>query len=322
MNIPRQHGFDPSGRCDGTKGWESRREAGVRLACTRSHLAPRRHGVQIRKGPLLLGEHLEYPPDGHSREVVELLLRHGHVELLARLLIGDVETAHGVHQGTVTVCGDDVTGRGMVRDRVPALGCPRVPRRVRKGRVGAFRVQKVAAAAGRDGSGRTKNERGWVLETTPCGVRLRLGSFATTSHLSASRAPGCGSEWSLSAKLRLVIFSDGRLTRYLGTAAPGHVVRREEEVAADDADGGRARSREASWSGRRVVPCGTSPAEATGPAREAGEGEEGGGFHQRECGGWRGWSGFQATAGGRVGAWRGETRQERVVFGLGGRRRR
>ena len=201
----------------------------------------------------------------------------------------------------------------MVRDRVPALDCPRVPRRVRKGRVGAFRVQQVAAAAGRDGSGRTKNERGWVLETTPCGVRLQLGSFATTSHLSASRAPGCGSEWSLSAKLRL-----GRLTRYLGTAAPGHVA----EVAADDADEGRARSREASWSGRRVVPCGTSPAEATGPAREAGEGEEGGGFHQRECGGWRGWSGFQATAGGRVGAWRGETRQERVVFGLGGRRRR
>jgi len=182
--------------------------------------------------------------------------------------------------------------------------------RRRRGRVGAGRDAPKTSAAG---------------SSRPPHVGCVFGSGPSLPPpISPCHAhPGAGPNGRYPQSWRLVIFSRtvGRLDSifgHRGARASRQTV--TAEVAADDADGGRARSGEASWSGRRVVPCGTSPAEATGPAREAGEGEEGGGFHQR--GGWRGWSGFQATAGWRVGAWRGETRQERVVFGLGARRRR
>ena len=52
---------------------------------------------------------------------------------------------------------------------------------------------RVAAAvgAGREGAGRTEYERGWVLETTPRGVRLLLRSIASTSHAFRPRVPKC-----------------------------------------------------------------------------------------------------------------------------------
>ena len=69
-----------------------------------------------------------------------------------------------------------------------------MPRRVRKeGRGCAFFAEGRGGGrgTGREGAGRTEYERGWVLETTPRGVRLLLRSIASTSHAFRPRVPKC-----------------------------------------------------------------------------------------------------------------------------------
>jgi hypothetical protein len=69
----------------------------------REFFASRRHRVEVRRRPLLFGEDAEDLSNGHAGEVVELLLRHGHSDLLARLAVREVERAHRVHERPVAV---------------------------------------------------------------------------------------------------------------------------------------------------------------------------------------------------------------------------
>ena len=180
--------FGPSGRCDGTKGWGFDARP-FHWAC-RAH--PHLAALASRSGSSAPRRYLEYLLMG-TPEVGELLLRHSPRRAPRTSAYRRRRNRPWCPPGTV-VCGDDVSRHGMVEIGFRRW-CPRVPRRVKKPR-----GLRAKSRGGESGSGRvgTHQKRARLgPRDHPVGCVFDSGP-STTSHLSVSRAPGCGSKWSLS----------------------------------------------------------------------------------------------------------------------------